>query len=290
MIVDSHVHLWDLARRSQPWIDPVTMRAIHRSFGLDDLRDTLGPAGVSGAVLVQVLNRPDETADFMRLAAQAPMIAGVVAWVDLAAGDLDDQIGRLRSGPAGDRLVGLRHQAQEEPEPPAWAADARVARGVGMLAGHQLTFDLMFTWRQLRAALELARTAPQVTFILDHCAKPPVSTGWGSPESAAWRRALHEAARLPNLTCKLSGLSTMAGADWTAADLEPFVTCVLEEFGPARVMFGSDWPVSLRGGGYGELIEVMETLLGWLTEPEREDVMSANARRIYRLAPAIACE
>jgi L-fuconolactonase len=159
-----------------------------------------------------------------------------------------------------------------------------------MLAQHGLTFDLMFTWRQLPAALTLARTVPQVTFILDHCAKPPISTGWGSPESAGWRTAVAAAARLPNLVCKLSGLTTMAGDGWTTADLQPFVDCVLEQFGPNRVMFGSDWPVSLRGGTYGELVDATHTLLGRLSEPERNDVLAANARRIYRLPHAIACE
>jgi predicted TIM-barrel fold metal-dependent hydrolase len=123
MIVDSHVHVWDLARRPQPWIDPGTMGVIHRSFGLDDLRHALDSAGLPEAVLVQVLNHPDETADFMRLAARTAVVAGVVGWVDLAAGDLDDQIGRLRAGPGATcwsaSAIRLRRNRTPRPGRPA---------------------------------------------------------------------------------------------------------------------------------------------------------------------------
>lgn len=30
---------------------------------------------------------------------------------------------------------------------------------------------------------------------------------------------------------------------WTADDLRPYADTVLDAFGPARLMFGSDWPV-----------------------------------------------
>src|SRR3546814_15057823 len=86
-----------------------------------------------------------------------------------------------------------------------------------------------------------------VRFVLDHCGKPDIATGLREP----WRSQIAEMAALPNVVCKISGLVT--AADW--ADLqEEDVLCSARAapaaFGPARVLFGSAWPVNEVAGGY----------------------------------------
>lgn len=95
---------------------------------------------------------------------------------------------------------------------------------------------------------------------------------------------MRELGRRPNVFCKLSGMVTEADPRaWTRATLEPYAEAVLEAFGPSRVMFGSDWPVCLVGVAYGQWLATVRELCGGLSEPEREMILGATARRAYGL-------
>jgi L-fuconolactonase len=99
-----------------------------------------------------------------------------------------------------------------------------------------------------------------------------------------WGRELRELARRPNVYCKLSGLTTEADhARWTIDDLRPYVDVALEAFGPARLMFGSDWPVCTLATGYGRWVETVEALIAPLSEAERARIMGGTAVEAYRL-------
>src|SRR5690606_13247742 len=110
-----------------------------------------------------------------------------------------------------------------------------------------LTYDLLIVARQLPAALAWADRHPNLPIVLDHIAKPVVD-GIPTPE---WREQIRELARRPNLFCKFSGVVTEAPDwQWTTEQVRPFFETVLETFGPARLMFGSDWPVCLVAADY----------------------------------------
>ena len=70
------------------------------------------------------------------------------------------------------------------------------------------------------------------------------------------------------MTCKL-GL-------FTEADPEATVRRAVGWFGPARCMFGSDWPVCLLASEYGDAIAIVGD------DPE---VLAGTAIRTYGLAP-----
>ena len=72
-------------------------------------------------------------------------------------------------------------------------------------------------------------------------------------------------------------------ANWTPADLKPYVVRVLDIFGPERVMYGSDWPVCLLAGSYGEVKRALEEALPPLSDGERAAVFGGNAIRFYGL-------
>lgn len=282
-VVDSHVHVWDLGARPQPWIDPTSMPAIDRSFLPVELEQTLGESGVRSAVLVQVLNRIDETEELLHVARTSTLVAGVVGWVDLAAPDLDGALDRLAGGSGGAMLVGVRHQALAEVDPSAWLQRPEVLRGMRLLGSRELTCDLMLGRDQLAVAARVLAPLESVTFVLDHAGKPPIACGWASPEAQAWADDVAELAQLRHVRCKLSGLTIVAGPTWTVAHLRPFVEHVLEQFGPQRVLFGSDWPVSLRAGSYAATLSAARQLVAPLSAAERSAVLGCNARDVYRL-------
>ncbi|RBY83686.1 amidohydrolase [Geodermatophilus sp. TF02-6] len=288
-VTDAHVHLWRLADRPQPWIDPVAMAVIHRDFTEQDLTAAAAGAGVDEVVLVQVLNREDETEDLLRRAAGCPLVSGVVGWVDLAAVDVEDRLDRLRGLAGGELLRGVRHQAQAEPDPGAWIGRPEVHRGMARLGAQGLVCDLMMRPAQLEPTTAAVRALPQTTFVLDHAGKPPVAAGWHAEESRSWHAGIRRLARAPNACCKLSGLTTTADLErWTVEDLRPFAEAVLEAFGSGRVLFGSDWPVSLRAGDHARTVTGVRELLAPFGAEEAAAVLSRTARRVYRLGDASA--
>ncbi|MFJ9949394.1 amidohydrolase family protein [Kitasatospora sp. NPDC091207] len=278
-IIDAHHHLWDLAVRPQPWITGAALAPLARSFGVDELTSRARAAGVTATVVVQTVCVPGETPELLALAAGGGLIAGVVGWTDLTAPDVADALAALRELPGGDRLVGIRHQVQEEPDP-GWLLRPDVRRGLLAVAGAGLAYDLVVTARQLPAATAAAAGLPGLTFVLDHLGKPPVAAGALEPWAAEVRRL----AALPNTVGKLSGLVTEAAPDrWAAEDLRPYADTVLDAFGPRRLLFGSDWPVCTLRAGYPEVVRTAGQLVDGLGPDERDAVFRRNAIRVYGL-------
>ncbi|WFE54566.1 amidohydrolase family protein [Micromonospora sp. WMMD1155] len=279
-IVDAHHHLWVRARHPQPWIDPHTMATIDDDFTPVDLGPATRAAGVTRTVVVQSVAARSETPELLGIAADDPLIAGVVGWVDLTGGDVAERLERLRAARGGERLVGIRHLVQSEPDP-AYLDRPDVRRGIAAVGAAGLAFDLLVRRHQLPAATRLVRDLPQVRFVLDHLGKPAL----GSGGLGDWPRDLWELAAEPNTTAKLSGLVTeVRGGSWTPADLRPAVEHALDVFGPSRLMFGSDWPVCLLVTSYTRWVRVLGDLLDPLTDDERAAIWRGTASREYRLA------
>jgi L-fuconolactonase len=281
-VVDAHVHVWRIAARPQPWIDPVSMATIHRDFTIDDLAAAAASAGVNEMVLVQALNRIDETEDYLVEASTSDLIRAVVGWADLVAADLSDQLDRLATGPGGNLLAGIRHQAQAEKDPAEWIAQPEVRRGFEEAGKRGLLCELMMRPAQLDQTYTVVRAVPGTTFVLNHAGKPPVTSGWPSEASHDWARQVRQLARCDNVLCKLSGLTTMADLEtWRVDDLEPFASTLIDAFGPERLIFGSDWPVSLRAGDYRRTVDAAKALLTRLDATDQQQVLAGNARRVY---------
>lgn len=282
--IDAHHHLWDLAARPQDWLEGPDMAAIHRDFTLADLSAETAAGRIDRTVLVQVLPDLDETVEFLALADDSGLVAGVVGWADLTAGPVEEILAGLHAVPGGDKLVGIRHLVQGEPDP-AWLNRPDVRRGLRAVAEADLVYDLLTLPHQLPAAVATVRALPQLTFVLDHLSKPPIASG----ETEPWASRLRELAAEPNVFCKLSGMVTEADRGrWRVEDLRPYAEAVLEAFSPARVMFGSDWPVCLLAASYSEVCDAADQLTAHLDADERADVFGGTAVRAYGLAASPA--
>jgi L-fuconolactonase len=272
--IDAHHHLWDLDVRDQPWT--AELPALRRSFGIDELRPTLVANEVDATVLVQTISVADETPELLALADAEPVIAGVVGWIDLTAPDAADQLARPQDGEGGGRLVGIRHQVQEEPDP-RWLCRADVRRGLAAVGEAGLAYDLLVKPQQLASAVDTVRALPDMRFVLDHAGKPAIRDGAIQP----WHAEIAELAQLPNVAVKLSGLVTEAADEWTVEQLRPYVDVLLQAFGPFRIMFGSDWPVCLLAASYREVVAAAQELTAQLSSAERDDVFGETAARWY---------
>ncbi|MFI9815279.1 amidohydrolase family protein [Saccharothrix variisporea] len=278
-MVDAHHHVWDLAVRDQDWITVPPMGAIRRSFDVADLAAVA--EGVTRTVLVQTVTVAEETPEFLALAEAHDLVGAVVGWTDLTSPAVGEALDALMDGPGGRWLRGIRHQVQSEPDP-EWLCRRDVRRGLAELDRRALVYDLVIRPHHLSAARRTAAALPNVRFVLDHCAKPPIEGGGTFGE---WAEGVRSLASQENVTCKVSGLVTEADwASWTVADLRPWFEVVLDAFGPERLMFGSDWPVCLLAASYAEVLDAARELAGELTPAERERLFAGTAVEVYGLA------
>jgi L-fuconolactonase len=251
---------------------------LRRSFSVDDLRPSARAAGVTATVLVQTVTVAGETPEMLALAAAEPLVAGVVGWTDLTSPAAADELARLRSGPGGSYLAGIRHQVQSEPDPD-WLRRPEVLRGLRAVAAAGLCYDLVVLPHQIAAATYAAAAVPELTLILDHAGKPPIGTGRTEP----WAQAIRAFAGQPNAICKLSGLVTEAAPGAQPQVFEPFTDVILGAFGASRLMFGSDWPVCLLACSYADVVGLARTLLAGWSDAERAAVFASTAARVYGL-------
>jgi L-fuconolactonase len=150
-----------------------------------------------------------------------------------------------------------------------------------VLEKHGMPFDLLFYVKHLRHVPALARQLPNLPMVIDHLAKPNIR----EHRIEEWLPHFHAAATYPNIYCKLSGMITEADRrHWSAEDLKPYVHTALEEFGPDRCMFGSDWPVCKLAGSYGEVKKALTEALGPLAAAERDAIFGGTAQKFYGLA------
>ncbi|MFJ1763555.1 amidohydrolase family protein [Amycolatopsis sp. NPDC088138] len=276
-MIDAHHHLWDPSRREYPWMAGAAMDPIRRPYTAEDLRAVTKAAGVHATVLVQTVSAQKETEEFLATAKAEPVIAGVVGWVDLRAPDVADRLAALREqGP----LVGIRHQVEEEPDDD-WLLRPEIVAGLSAVADAGLVYDLLVRPAQLAAAGEVALRLPGLRLVLDHAAKPPIAAGEWEP----WASAVAALAERENVVCKLSGLVTAADwSGWEVGHLRRYVDHVLDAFGPARLLFGSDWPVCELAAAYEVVLDAAVSLTSSLSDPERLGFFEHNARSVYALS------
>lgn len=281
MIVDAHHHLWQ-PDRGYTWLDQPELTAIRRPFTPADLRAEITAAGVGRTILVEGGRcHADEAPEFLGYAADTEEIAGVVAWADVSDPDLPATLARYRRMRGGDLLVGVRSQVQGEPDAD-YLDRPDVRRGLAEVAAAGLAFDLVIRADQLPAAGRAAAALPDLRLVLDHLGKPRIEDGMAG--MARWRRPFEDLAANPNVACKLSGMVTEAGPQWTVEALVPFVAVAVRAFGASRLMFGSDWPVCLLAAGYRDVLDALRRALPPLPATDLDAILGGTATAFYHLA------
>jgi len=280
-IVDAHHHVWDPAVRAQPWLDTdEALAPLRRKFAVADLARVAADAGVTATVVVQTVTEPTETPELLALARTGPLVAAVVGWTDLTRPGVGDALAELRSAPGGEFLAGVRHPLLTEPDPD-WLARRDVRRGLAALAAAGLTFDLVLRPGQLTRAGQAAADIPELIFVLDHLGNVDVTASplpsANTVPDQAWAASFAALAALPNTVCKLSGILGEAPAE----RLRPYFDLALEAFGPQRLMFGSDWPVSTLQATYRDVVTRALALTASLSKPEQAAILADTARAVY---------
>ena len=270
MQVDAHHHVWRVSRGDYGWLGPTS--PLYRDYALDDLRPLLG--AIDATVLVQAAPTEAETA-FMLEAAEGSggLVRGVVGWIDMPAPDAPAAVERMARSPL---IKGLRPMLQDI-EATDWILQDSVQPALTAMVRTGLRLDALVQPRHLPVLRTLAERHPDLAVVIDHGAKPAIAHGqWRD-----WAADLARLARETRWCCKLSGMVTEAGPAWTAETLRPYADHILACFGPARVMWGSDWPVVDLAGGYGRWRDATGRLLADLSTADRDAVLGGSAAAFY---------
>jgi L-fuconolactonase len=278
-IVDSHVHLLDQKRFGYSWAKGAPKLA--RDWTPADLFAAASPHDIESFVFVEVdVDMPqylEEGSWVQETASREPKLKGCVAALPLEKGlQLEAQIAQLAGLPV---MRGIRRLIQNQSDP-EFVLKPDFLAAVKLLPRYNLSFDICIFHHQLPNTLEFVRRCPEVSFILDHIAKPGIKMGLVEP----WKQHIREMAALPNVICKLSGVTTEADhAKWTREQLRPYIDHVIDCFGFDRIMYGGDWPVSELAGRYTDWLGVLDWATAGCTLQEKRKLFRDNAVRAYRL-------
>jgi predicted TIM-barrel fold metal-dependent hydrolase len=312
-IIDTHHHLWERPDHRyllHEFLDDVRTghnivatvfvecHAMYRAAGPEEMRPVGQTEFVTGMAAMSASGAYGPT----RVA------AGIVGFADLTLGDRVEPVlqAHLRAG--GGRFRGVRHSGAWDASP--IIGNSQTAHGLHLfrqsdfraglrrLAALGLTFDAWTFHPQLGDIVELARAVPEASIVVGHCGGP---LGYGPYAGkrdlvfAAWKPAIAELARCPNVVMKLGGMMMrLAASDYrtlpappTSAELaahwRPYIETCIEQFGATRCMFESNFPVDKMGIGWAPLWNALKLTAAGASADEKLAMFSGTARRVYRL-------
>lgn len=272
--IDTHQHLLFGPQLSYPWTARFPALA-GADFSLADYRALTAGRGIAGTLFMEV-----DAGDYR---AEARLVAGMVGH-----GGLLGQIASCRPEEDGFaewleecpdlQVRGLRRILHEAPDELSGGQVFR--RNLRRIGRAGLPFDIVALARQHLVVMDLLRACPDQTFILDHCGVPDVAGGGFAP----WAASLRLLGGFENLSVKLSGIAAYcAPGTATLETIKPYVDHVIDCFGPARIVWGSDWPVVNLRSTLPDWLTMSRALIADLSPDERAAIAHGNARRLYRL-------
>ncbi|MFC3798641.1 amidohydrolase family protein [Cohnella sp. GCM10012308] len=275
MRIDAHQHYWSIARTDYGWLTP-DKGILYRNYGPETLVPLMSECGIDATIAVQAAPSVEETRYLLRLSDSEPTLAGVVGWLDLTDPQMEREFVKLREHAS---FVGIRPMIQDLPD--GWILQDTVVANIRMLADADFPIDLQARPRHLSDLIRLAERVPKLRAVIDHLAKPEIDRGAWLP----WSERIAELAGHDGMYAKISGFSAEPGREWKLEEARPYVRHVLEAFGPARVLYGSDWPVCLESSSYHDVLAAAVDFVpdDW-TQEERDALFGTNAETFYKVA------
>ncbi|MEO0560978.1 MAG: amidohydrolase family protein [Chloroflexota bacterium] len=277
--IDTHQHFWNLDKVAYPWLVP-EYGPIYDTFEAPDLEPQLQASNIDKTVIVQSMDSYADTDFMLDIAANNDWVAGVVGWVPLL--DPAETARKLEEYGANAYFKGMRHLIHEEKHPD-WVIQKQVVESLQLLADQGLTFDVVAVFpNHLKHVPTLVEKVPNLKMVIDHLAKPPQ----GEEDRAIWKEQLAAAAQSENVYAKISGLNTVTPdfENWTYEDIKPMIDYALEQFGPSRLMFGSDWPVAILAGDYAKVVTETEKALADLADEDKQMIWETTPKQFYNLS------
>ena len=275
MKIDSHQHFWNYNPVKDAWISD-DMKVIQQDFMPADLLPILQENSIDGCIAVQADQSEEETHFLLQLAQDNNFIKGVVGWVDFRANNIAE---RLQYFSQFKKLKGFRHIVQAEAEDDFLLRDD-FCNGIAQLEKYNFTYDILIQPKHLHYAAAFVKCFPKQYFVIDHLAKPDFKEN----DFSNWELGIAELATYKNVYCKVSGMVTEADwNNWKAEDFKYCLDVLVDNFGIDRLMFGSDWPVSLLAASYEQSSAIVKDYFSKFSKEDQDKIWGGNAIKFYNL-------
>lgn len=275
-VIDTHTHFYDPTRpQGVPW--PGQGTRLYRKVMPADWLALAAPLGVRETVIVEASPWVEDNQWILDLAAREKCIVGFVGNLDPTDPQFAVHLKRFAANPV---FRGIR-----------WRGDLvrvdagrdHIRQAARALAEHGLELDLNGPPAMLPHAAKLAADLPDLRIVINHLGAP------GDPRALKpeWAGLIREAARQPNVFMKVSALVEQVPGAEGAAPREvdyylPILDHLWECFGPDRLIYGSNWPVSDRGAPYDAVFRLVAEYFGGKGREAAEKYFWRNSRTVYR--------
>lgn len=274
-MIDSHLHFWKYSPAQFPWING-DLKSIAKDMRPEDLLPQL-PERINGVIAVQARPCLAENDYLNTLAEQHPQIKGIINWFDFEQ-NADSQLDGFKSNP---RVKGFRHMLQDEKDPSDYMLNHQnFNRGVEQIQQAELLYGVLIHQEDLQATVKFCQQHDRYALVIDHLAKPKM---YSAAAFQDWREWMQKLAALPHVHLKISGLVTEAGKSCKAHDFQAHLDLAADLFGVERLLWGSDWPVSLATHDYKTLLQFWDVWTKNWSDSERQQVEVVTPTRLYKL-------
>ncbi|MGA2865198.1 MAG: amidohydrolase family protein [Verrucomicrobiota bacterium] len=277
-LIDTHTHFYDPTRaEGVPW-PPREDKLLYRPVLPKDYRALPVPRPVTGTVVVEASPWLEDNQWVLDLAAHEPFIVGFVGNLPVGTKQF---AGHLKRFAANELFRGIRIRDRNLD---GTLDDSAFVSDLKLLADYDLSLDLVGGREILPFADRLAKEVPGLRIIIDHLAGVVVD---GKAPPADWLKQMRALARRPSISCKLSGLVEGTGrSDGSAPrDVEfyrPVLDVMRTIFGPERLIYASNWPVSERFAPLTTVQGIVADYFRIYRRPAEEQVFSQSAKAAYR--------
>jgi L-fuconolactonase len=285
-LIDTHQHLWDTKTLRVDWLADKGAAKIATPHTMADyLREAKG-LGIVKTVYMEIdAAETDQSkeADFVIATCKSgktPMKKGVISGRPGSRG-FAAYASKYRNSPY---IKGFRQILHPPNRPRGLCLQPQFVKSIQMLGEMGKSYDICLRPAELADGCRLADLSPKTAFVLDHCGNGEANWGGKGPEYQDWARGITAFARRKNVICKMSGvIKTCSGSTSKAQQLKPLVSHVIQSFGPARVIWASDWPVCEFTASLREWVETAHELTSDLSSSDQKKIFHDNAAKFYKI-------
>ena len=278
-IIDTHTHFYDPTRpQGVPW-PPKGDAVLYRPILPEEFARLTRPLGVAGTVVVEASTLEEDNQWILDHAAKGPPILGVVGHLKPARPGFADLLTRFARNPL---FKGIRAGTWEGP---LKSDDPTTMANLRLLSDRNLSLDVNVGTDGLPSIAAIARALPDLRIVINHCANVRID---GQAPPAPWLAGLSACAAHRNVFMKGSGLVEGTGrasgdAPADTAFYKPVLDAIWERFGDDRVIFGSNWPVSIRFARYETVLGIVRGYVEAKGASATRAYLSGNAKRVYQV-------
>lgn len=278
--IDCHIHLWEFTLLKRAWEPPEILR---HTFLASDFSDAIRPLSIQGSILIESGTSADDERSMWKLA-QPDQVSAVITYLDITDNDIDSKLDLWQ---AKKKFRGVRIRLEGHPSPEDLFTDHALAN-LKILASRGVIVEFLVTTNQLMYVVQVADTVPQLKFVIDHMGKPDLING---TDADLWTDHMTRLANHTNAHVKLSispradqiPLVENSTFKWRTDVIRDRTQLLLDRFGSCRLMWGSDWPITLLTGDYQDILKTMNDAIGKTNQDSHNLIFGDTARAFYSL-------